>query len=136
MGGATTNTAGQTPSTSTTTTTSQHKDHKDNLFQIHSCVKIITPNIKAFHVSSKGFGSFSQDSTSFIPAPENAVRKDKCLVLPIGLIGKVTQIYDSIDSDSSLPLQVKFTPGESGTYDVPVAFTMHLDTSEVEVVIS
>jgi hypothetical protein len=128
--GAAENKEKETLQTSTTT----YSDPNGNVFLLHSTVKIITPNIKAHHVASKGFGTFSEDSKTFTPASENAERKDKCLVLPLGLMGKVTQIYDSGDSDSSLPLQVKFTPGQSGAYDVPVAFTMHLDTTEVEVI--
>lgn len=119
---------------STILTPTKLTDRNEKMFQVNSAVKIITPNIKAHHVSSKGFGSFSEESTAFVPAPENAERKDRCLRLPIGLIGKIILIYDSVDSDSSLPLQVKFTPGQSGAYDVPVAFTIHLDTCEVEVI--
>jgi len=129
-----TTTAGAAENQEKKTSTTTYSDPNGQVFLLHSTVKIITPNIKAHHVSSKGFGTFSEDSKTFTPASENAERKDRCLVLPLGLMGKVTQIYDSGDSDSSLPLQVKFTPGQSGAYDVPVAFTMHLDTTEVEVI--
>jgi hypothetical protein len=111
---------------------SPHVDRNNQVFKVGDTVRIIVSNIRAHHISAKGFGTFSQSMT-FLPAPENATRKDKCLLLPMGLIGTLVTVYDAGDSDSSLPLQVKFTPGDSGAYDVPVAFTMHLDTSEVEV---
>ena len=62
----------------------------------------------------------------------------KNLVLPVGMRGVVTKVYDSEGAVSSnLPVQVKFVPGqhvEEG-FDPPVPFLMHFETFEIDAVV-
>ena len=73
----------------------------------------------------------------FIPAPEDAERKDKCLVLPVGMRGVVNRVYDVEDLGPQHPIVVIFTPGENNDegFEPPMKFVMHFETYELEVVV-
>jgi hypothetical protein len=115
------------------------KDKSGNVFQVGGIVRIVRENLKAYQVPPKGYGSFDSDK-KFVPilsendAPPS--RSKKNLVLPVGMRGTITKIYERKDISANLPVQVKFTPGENldEGYDPPVPFSMHFQPMEVECV--
>lgn len=105
------------------------------------CTIQICSEVKAYQVPKKGFGSFDAESNKFIPLEGvddvgSVARVDKCLVIPKGMRGKITKVYDISEYDASLPLIAKFQDGEGygGNFEPPVTFLMHFDTYEIEVV--
>lgn len=102
-----------------------------------SCVvRVAVAGLKAYHVQSKGYGSFDIESKKFMISPEFS-RERRCLILPVGLRGEVQRIYDVDDLDAIHPILVRFTPGkflDVEGFDTPVPFLMHFDSSEVETV--
>ena len=113
------------------------QDTHGNNIAVGSVVRISAPNLKAYQVQPKAFGQF-QDG-KFVPlSSESKERSMKNLVLPVGMRGVVTKVYDSEGAVSSnLPVQVKFVPGqhvEEG-FDPPVPFLMHFETFEIDAVV-
>ena len=108
-------------------------DKEGNAIGKGSVVKVIAPDLKAYQVSPKGFGSFAE-SGEFVPAEPSSDRGTKSLKLPIGLTGVVTKVYDESKISSNLPIQVKFVPGAypDAEFDPPVPFLMHFKADEVE----
>lgn len=100
----------------------------------------ISPNrsVKNYAVPKGAYGTFDPSSGEFIPQDKtNATRGTSCLVLPGGLRGEVTKIYNTNEWDRAHPIVVKFKAGEDreggGGFDVPKTFSMHLDAVELEV---
>jgi hypothetical protein len=100
---------------------------------VGSVVRVAVEKVKAHQVPAKGRGEFNEKK-EFVPAPTDGERATKNLLLPAGLRGVVTKVYDVKKISSNFPIQVKFTPGENTDegYDPPVAFLMHLGTREIE----
>lgn len=115
-------------------TTAIVEDQNGKAFEVGAIVRVVTES-KAYQVPVKGFGSFNEDK-EFVAAPEDAPRGTKNLVLPVGMRGVVTKVYDIDDISANFPIQVKFMPGKNTEegYDPPVAFIMHFDTFEIECV--
>jgi len=108
-------------------------DNNGNEFLVGSTVRVVEPGLKAFQVSSKGQGSFDEGSKEFIPSSSPSV--GGFLLLPPGLCGVVTKIYNVDEISANFPVQVKFAPGSNeGEYDTPVPFLMHFQTNEIEVI--
>jgi len=128
-------------------------------------VAISSSVIKAYSVPKSCYGSFHPTSHKFIPAVDhnnnnnnNAIikRSDSCLVLPIGLRGRVMQVYDAESLDRARPYVVKFEEGldreediggrndggvdgeeeKGGGFNLPKGFTMHFSAEEIELVAS
>lgn len=104
------------------------------------CTIQIIKEVKAFHVAKKGFGSFDQETKSFIPLGVKDVkstpRVDRCLILSKGVRGIAKKVYDIGEYDATAPIVARFDAGESlgGDLVSPVTFLMHFETDEVEVV--
>jgi hypothetical protein len=84
----------------------------------------------------KGMGSFNE-LKEFVPASGDGGRAKNCLILPQGIRGVVTKLYDKNSSlSANFPVQVKFSPGEytDEGYDPPVPFVMHFGLREIEAV--
>jgi hypothetical protein len=113
---------------------SQVLDQNGNEFNVDSIVRVSIDGLKAFHVNSKGQGSYN-DKKEFVP--DTSDTKKKFLLLPIGLRGTVKKVYDEDVISSNLPILVVFTPGENTEegYSAPTKFLMHFTPFEVEVVV-
>jgi hypothetical protein len=113
---------------------SQVVDQKGNEFKVDSVVRVAIDGLKAYHINSKGQGSYN-DKKEFIPDKSDS--KKKCLLLPNGLRGIVKKVYDEDVISSNLPILVLFTPGDNVEegYDAPTKFLMHFTPFEVEVVV-
>mmetsp|Transcript_23002 Transcript_23002/g.35476 ORF Transcript_23002/g.35476 Transcript_23002/m.35476 type:complete len:189 (+) Transcript_23002:136-702(+) len=100
-----------------------------------SVVRVIK-SLKAYHVPPKLFGGFDEVTKVFIPGPEVGNRGSKCLVVPVGMRGRVIRVYDVEDLGPAHPVVVIFEPGENADegYETPLQFKMHFDTFELEVV--
>jgi len=112
----------------------------NNVEFTQGCTVQTTKEIKAFHVGKKGSGTYN--GNTFVPIDwdkegDDVPREKKCLVMPKGFRGVVNRVYDVNDLDASLPVLVKFVAGDSmgGEFEPPVSFLMHLEESEVEVVV-
>ena len=79
------------------------------------------------------YGQF--DTTSeFIPQDKSTIsRATSCLVLPVGLRGEVTKIYNTNEWDRTHPILVNFKAGEESSFNLLKAFSLHVDANEVEV---
>lgn len=98
---------------------------------VDSIVRVAVPGLKAYQVNKSGFGTYDSNKSFVYDAGL------KYLILPEGLRGKVTRVYDENVIAANFPILVKFTPGEHCSeegYDVPVPFTMHFLPEEVECV--
>lgn len=109
----------------------QVKDANGKVFEIGCDVRVVADNMKAFQVSPKGRGYFN-DQKEFVPVEEGP--PSKYLLLPVGLRGTVTKVYNVDEISANFPVQVKFTPGSGGDYDPPVTFLMHFECDEIECV--
>jgi hypothetical protein len=107
--------------------------------------------IKAYSVPKPCYGSFHPTSHDFLPVDQTSgklPRSDSCLVLPVGLRGRVVEVYDAESLDRARPYLVKFEEGldreeimgkrneskmESG-FNVPKAFAMHFSAEEIVLV--
>jgi len=89
--------------------------------------------IKAHSVPPIMYGQF--DTTSqFIPQDISTMsRATSCLVLPVGLRGEVTKIYNTNEWDRTHPILVNFKAGEESSFNLLKAFSLHVDANEVEV---
>ena len=115
-------------------------DANGNVISPGAIVQIATANIKAYAVPKDIHGSFDPTTNKFIPQDEtNITRKTSCLILPIGLRGTVSKIYNTNEWDRTHPLLVQFTAGddreEGDGFHCPKAFTMHFDADEIEVLV-
>lgn len=107
-------------------------DKNGKEFELGSVVRVCVDGLKAFQISSKGQGRYVDKI--FVADVSDA--SNKYLVLPAGLRGTVTKVYDENVISANLPIQVKFNPGtnmEEG-YDPPTAFLMHFMAHELECV--
>ena len=112
------------------------KDKNGEMIGVGSVIRVAVENLKAHQVPAKAYGSFNEDK-EFVPADEGVSRSGKNLILPVGLRGVVSKVYNTEDISANLPIQVKFTPADKGGndeegYDPPVAFMMHFNPREVE----
>jgi hypothetical protein len=99
-------------------------------------VQISVPDLRAFQVPSKGYGHF-EDGT-FVPLviESSTPRASKSLVLPVGMRGIVTKVYDPDGTLSvNLPVQVKFVPDAYPGANPPISFLMHFETNEIEKIV-
>jgi hypothetical protein len=112
------------------------QDSKGEDVKVGSLVKVVVEGLKAFQVSRKGQGSFVDGV--FVPAPEGDLeRAQKNLKLPVGMVGVVTKLYNTDEVSSNLPIQAKFKPdthNEESGLNPPVAFLMHFESKEIEIV--
>jgi len=108
-------------------------DKNDNPIRVGSTIQVTAPNLKAYQVPPKGYGTFDEDGT-FVPAPNDGDRTSKSLQIPIGLTGVVTKLYNEAEISANFQIQVKFVPGAfpEANYDLPVSFLMHFAPREVE----
>eukprot|EP00979_Chaetoceros_neogracilis_P011259 scaffold2727_cov275-Chaetoceros_neogracile.AAC.30 len=87
-----------------------------------------TKLMKAYQSRKKGYGSY--EGTTFVPLDmekEGGVtRADKCFVIPMGLRGIVSKVYDLDEFDASQPIVAKFIAGDSmgGEYEPPITNTV------------
>jgi hypothetical protein len=95
-------------------------------------VRVSTDGLQAFQISPKGQGTYDE-SKQFVPLPKGSTT-GKYLIVPAGLTGVVTKIYDMEVVSANFPVQVKFQPGEhvEEGYEAPVAFLMHFLPEELE----
>jgi len=101
-------------------------------FPLNARVKIVSDNLKAFQVNRKSRGCFDLDTKKFIPAQD--VNVQKYLLLPVGLEGTITRIYDLDELGANFPVVVRFDvwkEGEEG-FKLPSKFVMHFAEDEVE----
>jgi hypothetical protein len=112
------------------------QDCKGEDVKVGSLVKVVVEGIKAFQVNRKGQGSFVDGE--FVPVPEGDLeRAQKHLALPVGLVGVVTKLYNMDDVSANFPIQAKFKPdkhNEESGLNPPVAFLMHFESKEIEIV--
>ena len=103
----------------------------------------IAPNTKvtAYHVPKSAYGSFDPDTREFVPVEEsNLSRGTRCLILPEGMRGEVTKVYNVNEWDRAHPILVQFKEGSDrvGGIDngfiLPKSFSMHLSANEIVVV--
>lgn len=110
------------------------KDSQGNEILVGTVVQIVVPGLKAYHVKGKGFGLFEHGSFVPLEISESTGGRAKYLLLPVGMRGVVTKVFDVEGAVSSnLPVQVKFVPGEHVVegLDPPVLLSMHFDPSEI-----
>jgi hypothetical protein len=95
-------------------------------------VRVCTDGLQAFQIPPKGQGSYDE-SKQFVPLPKGSTT-GKYLIVPAGLRGVVTKIYDMEVITANFPVQVKFQPGEhvEEGYEAPNAFLMHFLPEELE----
>jgi hypothetical protein len=107
-------------------------DKNGKEFTVGCVVRVCSDGLKAFQINAKGQGSFDGDK-KFVPDVSDSGKK-KFLLLPIGLRGTVTKVYDESIVSANLPIQVKFVSGEHTEegYDTPSTFLMHFTPTEVE----
>ena len=106
------------------------------------CTIQTSSEIRAFHVQPKAFGSFDEESKSFVPLNaggrdmKEVPRSEKCLIIPKGMRGTVRSVYDISEFDATSPILAKFEADNAfdGDYAPPVTFLMHFQSHEVEVV--
>jgi hypothetical protein len=60
---------------------------------------------KAYQVPAKAYGSYDVEK-KFVPAQENCPRKERNLLLPVGMKGVVIKIYTSETLSPNFPIQV------------------------------
>lgn len=112
------------------------EDKNGKLLTVGSIVRVAVDNLKAYQVSVKGIGKFNEFK-QFVPASLDGERATNCLILPAGIRGVVTKLYDKESSlSANFPVQVKFVPGEytDEGYDPPVPFVMHFGIREIEAI--
>ena len=117
-------------------TPAQVKDRNGKFIEVGSVVRVAVEGLKAYQVPQKAWGIFNDDK-EFVPAPEDAPSSLKNLLLPIGIRGVVTKLYDNDSISANFPIQVKLAPSDKGGdteegYDPPVFFTMHFGPQEIE----
>lgn len=110
-------------------------DRNGKEFSVGAVVRVCVEGTKTFQIPSKGCGVFDENK-NFVPQSEEPDFERRSLVLPVGLRGIVSKVYDDRTISANYPIQVKFETGgntEEG-YDVPVTFTMHFMAHELECV--
>lgn len=106
------------------------------------CTIQTSSEIRAYHVQAKAYGSFDEESKSFVKLDtdgrdvKEVPRFEKCLIIPKGMRGKVRRVYDMSEFDATSPILAKFEADNAfdGDYAPPVTFLMHFQSHEVEVV--
>lgn len=112
-------------------------DAKGNTVTVGAVVRVAVNGLEAYQILPKAKGSFNENK-EFVPDTDDDTRPvgRKCLLLPVGMCGVVTKVFNVDEVSANFPIQVKFQPGsytEEG-YDPPAAFLMHFDNNEVELV--
>ena len=113
-----------------------HLDINGKEISVGSLIAIASTSnpIKAHSVHESNYGQFDPISQEFIPQDKSTMtRATSCLVLPVGLRGEVTKIYNTNEWDRTHPILVNFKTGEESGYNLPKAFSLHVDANEVEV---
>ena len=82
------------------------EDRQGNTIGVGSVIRIAVDKLKAYQVPAKGQGLFN-DNKEFVPAPQDSPRGSRNLVLPVGLRGEVTKIYDVEQISSKLSSRVE-----------------------------
>ena len=92
-------------------------------------VRVCKEGLKAYQVPPKSKGTF--DATTFVPDDSLPY-----FVIPVGLRGVVTRVYDTEAISANFPIRVKFEPDEltDEGYNPPVSFLMHFLPAEIEIV--
>lgn len=110
-------------------------DAKGQEVKIGTVVRVVVDHLKAYQVSLPGYGKYGPDK-KFVPVPPGGPRGTKNLLLPVGIRGEVSKVYDVDDVSANHPIQVKFFPGKhvDEGYDPPVPFIMHFSPEEIECV--
>jgi hypothetical protein len=95
-------------------------------------VRVTVEGLKAFQIAPKGQGCYDS-AKQFVPTPKESTT-GKYLIVPAGLRGVVTKIYDMEVISANFPVQVKFQPGEhvEEGFEAPMAFLMHFLPEELE----
>ena len=112
-----------------------HQDINGKEISVGSLIAIASTSnpIKAHSVHESNYGQFDI-SQEFIPQDKSTMtRATSCLVLPVGLRGEVTKIYNTNEWDRTHPILVNFKTGEESGYNLPKSFSFHVDANEVEV---
>ena len=122
--------ASSNPIAVNTETQFSHQDKNGKDISVDSIVRVAASGLKAYQVNKAGFGSYN-DKKEFVYNSQSMY-----LIIPEGLRGKVTRVYDEDVIGANYPILVKFIPGEliDEGYDVPFAFTMHFLPDEIECV--
>eukprot|EP00527_Entomoneis_sp_CCMP2396_P006139 CAMPEP_0198143950 /NCGR_PEP_ID=MMETSP1443-20131203/11964_1 /TAXON_ID=186043 /ORGANISM="Entomoneis sp., Strain CCMP2396" /LENGTH=195 /DNA_ID=CAMNT_0043807259 /DNA_START=211 /DNA_END=798 /DNA_ORIENTATION=- len=99
-------------------------------FAVGNVARVCKKNVKAYQVPKSGKGSFNKNK-EFVPDEES-----KYLILPVGLRGIITKLYNVEEVSANFPILVKFVPGEltDEGYSTPVKCLMHFSPNEVECV--
>jgi hypothetical protein len=124
-----------TPLASDATGPTVQLDAKGKEVEVGTIVRVVVNHLKAYQVSLPGYGSYGPDK-KFVAAPPGGTRGTKNLLLPIGIRGVVTKVYNVDDVSANHPIQVKFFPGKhvDEGFDPPVPFIMHFSPEEIECV--
>jgi hypothetical protein len=121
---------------SSESTTPVYRDSCGKEITLGAVVRVSTEGLFFFQIAPKAQGSYDEEK-QFVPlAPEEATTATTNLILPVGLRGIVTKVYDMDVISANYPVQVKFQPGvnvEEG-YEAPVRFLMHFLPEELECV--
>ena len=113
-----------------------HLDINGKEISVGSLIAIASTSnpIKAHSVPPIMYGQFDHTSQEFIPQDKSTMsRATSCLVLPVGLRGEVTKIYNTNEWDRTHPILVNFKAGEESSFNLLKAFSLHVDANEVEV---
>jgi len=112
-------------------------DRNGREFTVGAIARIVVDNLKAYQVSVKGQGSYNEKK-EFVPLDTEQTEKGRYLVLPVGIRGTITKVYNVDEVSANFPIQVKFEPGKNTDegYDPPVPFVMHFLEQEIEVVVA
>jgi len=113
-----------------------HLDINGKEISVGSLIAIASTSnpIKAHSVPPIMYGQFDPTSHEFIPQDKSTMtRATSCLVLPVGLRGEVTKIYNTNEWDRTHPILVNFKAGEESSFNLLKAFSLHVDANEVEV---
>lgn len=105
-------------------------DCNDNPIKVGSTVKVVAKGLQAHQVPAKAYGSYDSDG-NFVPSDTA-----KTLELPVGLMGRVTKLYNNEEVSANYPIQVKFEVSENEQeLNPPVPFVMHFVPKEVELIV-
>jgi len=110
-------------------------DPNGKVVTVGAVVRVSKAGLKAFQISNKAKGTFDENK-AFVPDTSDKPDGLKYIVLPIGLRGTVTKVFDVNRVSANFPVQVKFVPGQHTDegYDTPAPFSMHFMAEELEVV--
>lgn len=110
-------------------------DSNGKKFEVGSVVRVSVEGLKQYQIPPKGFGYFDSKK-NFIPDESTDKSVKKALLLPVGLRGIVTKVYNVDVVSANFPVQAKFEKGKytDEGYDPPCQFIMHFMPDEIECV--